>query len=156
MSQTRMVGIDPGAGGACVLLEDGAPVEWELMPTMKEGKATRVNTAALARWIGQAGDAIVCVEAVHAMPKQGVSSSFNFGHSVGSVMGVIGALGVRVVLVTPQARKRDAGLIGTDKDAARSRAIQLWPWWRVLDKKGAGQALADAALIARFGLSRHA
>lgn len=153
----KMIGIDPGAGGACVLLEDGAPVEWELMPVLKEGKTTRVNAAALAHWVSKAGYPVtVCVEAVHAMPKQGVSSSFNFGHSVGSVMGVIGALGVRVVLVTPQAWKRDAGLIGTDKDAARSRAIQLWPHWRALDKKGAGQALADAALIARFGLARHA
>ena len=38
-----------------------------------------------------------------------------------------------------------------DKDAARTRAIQLWPAWRDLDLKGKGQALADAALIARFG-----
>jgi len=27
----------------------------------------------------------------------------------------------------------------------------LWPSWRDLDKKGKGQALADAALIARYG-----
>jgi crossover junction endodeoxyribonuclease RuvC len=54
-------------------------------------------------------------------------------------------------MVTPQKWKKAAGLIGTDKDAARTRAIQLWPNWRDLDKKGKGQALADAALIARYG-----
>jgi hypothetical protein len=53
--------------------------------------------------------------------------------------------------VTPQAWKKSQGLIGTDKDAARSRAIQLWPTWKELHKKGKGQALADAALIARRG-----
>jgi crossover junction endodeoxyribonuclease RuvC len=57
-----------------------------------------------------------------------------------------------VELVPPQAWKKRAGLIGKDKDAARSRAIQMWPDWRELDKKGAGQAFADAALIAYYGV----
>lgn len=151
MSTTRIVGIDPGAAGACVLLEAGAPVEWMLMPVMREGKASRVNGAALASWLRAAGDVTVAVEAVHAMPGQGVSSMFSFGHSVGVVMGVLATLELPVMLLTPQAWKKAAGLIGTDKDAARSRAIQMWPAWRDLDKKGAGQALADAALIARAG-----
>jgi crossover junction endodeoxyribonuclease RuvC len=84
------------------------------------------------------------------MPKQGVASSFNFGHNVGTIMGVLGALYIPHTLVTPQAWKKAAGLIGTDKDAARARALQLWPTWRDLDKKAKGQALADAALIARY------
>jgi hypothetical protein len=28
----------------------------------------------------------------------------------------------------------------------------MWPEWRELDKKGAGQAFADAALIAYYGI----
>jgi len=58
---------------------------------------------------------------------------------------------VSIVLVTPQKWKKAPGLIGSDKDAARGKAIQMWPKWQCLDKKGQGQALADAALIARFG-----
>lgn len=54
-------------------------------------------------------------------------------------------------LLTPVAWKKGAGLIGTDKDAARSRAIQLYPALRALDTKARGQALADAILIARHG-----
>lgn len=38
------------------------------------------------------------------------------------------------------------------KDAARSRAIQLYPELRALDAKAKGQAIADALLIARFGI----
>jgi len=152
MSQgKRVLGVDPGISGAIVLLEDGQPIEWAEMPVNKVGSTTRVNPAALADFIASCCSIHVYVESVHSMPKQGVASSFNFGHSVGTVMGVLGAMGLPHTLVTPQYWKRAAGLIGTDKDAARSRAIQLWPKWRDLDKKGKGQALADAALIAKYG-----
>jgi crossover junction endodeoxyribonuclease RuvC len=147
----RTLGIDPGATGAIVLLEDGQPIEWAEMPVNKIGSTTRVNAAALTDFIASCCCTHVYVEAVHSMPKQGVASSFNFGHNVGTVMGVLGAMGLPHTLVTPQAWKKAMGLIGTDKDAARARAIQLWPKWRDLDKKGKGQALADAALIARYG-----
>lgn len=60
--------------------------------------------------------------------------------------------GIPLTLVTPQAWKRGAGLIGKDKDAARSRAVQLYPGLRVLDFKGKGGAVADAILIGLHGL----
>jgi crossover junction endodeoxyribonuclease RuvC len=145
----KLIGVDPGASGAVVVLEDDVPIEWMEMPTVKVGSATRVNAAALAEFFYKSEH--VYVEYVHSMPKQGVASSFNFGHSVGTVMGVLGAMDIPHTLVTPQAWKKAAGLIGTDKDAARARALQLWPSWRALDKKGIGQALADAALSARYG-----
>lgn len=150
----RILGIDPGATGAMVLLEDGQPIEWADMPIMKVGAATRVNPAALTDFIASCCCTHVYVEAVHSMPKQGVASSFNFGHSTGTIMGVLGAMGLPHTLITPQAWKKSAGLIGTDKDAARARAIQLWPKWTDLNKKGKGQALADAALIALHGAKK--
>jgi crossover junction endodeoxyribonuclease RuvC len=134
-----------------VLLENHLPIEWTLMPTRVVGSSTRINAAALANWIENCDTQMVCVERVSAMPGQGVSSMFNFGHNVGTVMGVLGALRLPYRLVAPQTWKKQANLLGTDKDAARSRAIELWPDWRDLDKKIAGQAFADAALIARFG-----
>ena len=155
----RIIGIDPGATGAIVLLENGQPVEWMAMPVMKVGTATRVNGSCLAELLYTYSPSFspvdhVYVEQVHAMPGQGVSSMFNFGHSCGTVMGVLAASAIPHTLVTPQAWKKAAGLIGQDKDAARSRAIQLWPKWRELDKKGKGQALADAALLAIFGATK--
>lgn len=147
-----LVGIDPGCSGAVVVM-DGAfrLIEWMAMPTLKPGKAARVNAPALAAFLREFDDAHAYLEAVQAMPGQGGSSMFSFGHAAGVAAGVLGALEVPTTLVTPQAWKKRAGLIGTDKDAARTRAIQLWPAWRDLDAKGRGQALADAALIARFG-----
>jgi crossover junction endodeoxyribonuclease RuvC len=145
------IGIDPGASGAIVVLYGDLIRDYLLMPTMKIGSANRVNGAALAEFLTEYDSCHAYIELVGAMPGQGVTSMFNFGHSCGVAMGVLAALQIKHTLVTPQAWKRDAGLIGTEKDAARSRAIQLWPAWRQLDAKGKGQALADAALIARFG-----
>jgi crossover junction endodeoxyribonuclease RuvC len=152
-----LIGIDPGCSGALVVLApSGERVDCLLMPTFKNGKSSRVNGAAVAAFLkkhsqyDRAGTHAY-LESVHAMPKQGVSSVFTFGHAAGVVEGILQGLGIAYTLVPPQQWKKRAGLIGTDKDAARSRAIQLWPTWRDLDLKGKGQALADAALIARFG-----
>ena len=146
------IGIDPGCSGAIVVMDQRWNlIEWDQMPTIKVGKASRVNAAALADMLRDFDDGDAYVEQVGAMPGQGVSSMFSFGHAAGVVAGVLGAMQIPVTLVTPQAWKRSAYLIGKDKDAARSQAIQLWPAWRDLDLKGKGQALADAALIARLG-----
>jgi crossover junction endodeoxyribonuclease RuvC len=122
------------------------------MPTFKVASRSRVNGAALASFLNcYRHGTHAYLEAVHAMPGQGVTSMFTFGHAAGVAEGLLQGLGIPYTLVTPQQWKKRAGLIGADKDAARSRAIQLWPSWRELDAKIKGQALADAALIARFG-----
>lgn len=146
------IGIDPGASGAIVIMDAcWMLIEWAAMPTQRIGTATRVNAPALAAMLQDFDAAHAYVEQVASRPGQGVASMFSFGHSAGVAMGVLGALQITTTMVTPQSWKKRAGLIGQDKDAARSRAIQLWPDWRALDLKGKGQALADAALIARFG-----
>lgn len=152
-----IIGIDPGASGAVVILSEAGNYVAHLdMPTIKIGTKSRVNGAAVAAFVRQhVGEftAHAYLEQVGAMPGQGVSSMFAFGHAAGLVEGVITGSGIPLTLVTPQAWKKHAGLIGTDKDAARSRAIQLFPGLRVLDLKAKGQAVADALLIARYGIS---
>jgi crossover junction endodeoxyribonuclease RuvC len=76
---------------------------------------------------------------------------FSFGHAAGIIEGVVVALGIPITLVPPAAWKKALGLTGKDKDAARARAIQLYPGIPDLDLKGKGQALADAILIGRHG-----
>lgn len=146
----RVLGIDPGLSGAFVMLDGKEVIEWGLMPTMVEGSSNRVNGAALASLWRFLNIDIAYMEQIGARPGQGVTSMFTFGHAAGTVRGVLGALEIPVRMVTPQAWKKHVGLLNTDKDAARSLAIQLWPQWRDLDKKGQGQALADAALIALY------
>ena len=149
------IGIDPGLSGAIVIMESNSPIEWQRMPTMKTGSANRVNAPALAAMIKPYlyldKPLHAYVELVSSMPGQGVASMFSFGHSAGVVQGVLGAFEIPVTMVTPSQWKKRAGLTGQDKDASRTLAIQMWPFWRELDKKGAGQAYADAAFIALYG-----
>jgi crossover junction endodeoxyribonuclease RuvC len=149
------IGIDPGLSGAIVIMESNSPIEWQRMPTMKTGSANRVNAPALAAMIKPYlyldKPLHAYVELVSSMPGQGVASMFSFGHSAGVIQGVLGAFEIPVTMVTPSQWKKRAGLTGQDKDASRTLAIQMWPFWRELDKKGAGQAYADAAFIALYG-----
>lgn len=150
---TAVLGIDPGCSGALVLVtEQGGYIDHLAMPTIKVGTKSRVNGAAVAAWLRQYGIAHAYLEQVGAMPGQGTASMFTFGHAAGVAEGILQGLNIPYTLVTPQAWKKSAGLIGSDKDAARSRAIQLYPELRALDAKAKGQAIADALLIARFGI----
>ena len=148
------IGIAPGCSGALAVMDaEGRHVAHLLMPAIKVGTKSRVNGAAVGAFLREnvTAGCHAYLEQVGAMPGQGVSSMFTFGHAAGVVEGLLQGLGIPYTLVTPQAWKKRAGLIGKDKDAARSRAIQLYPELRVLDLKGKGQAVADALLIARFG-----
>ena len=150
---TAILGIDPGCSGALVLVtEQGGYIDHLPMPTIKVGTKSRVNGAAVAAWLRQYGITHAYLEQVGAMPGQGTASMFTFGHAAGVAEGILQGLNIPYTLVTPQAWKKSAGLIGSDKDAARSRAIQLYPELRALDAKAKGQAIADALLIARFGI----
>lgn len=148
---SKRIGIDPGSSGALVVLDDDKPIAWLNMPLIKVGTSTRVNAAQIAAFLAPHRDTPVFLELVHAMPKQGGTSGFTFGHAAGVVQGLVQGAGHPLTMVTPQKWKKAAGLIGTEKDAARSTAVLLWPHWRELDAKGKGGALADAALIGRYG-----
>lgn len=150
-----ILGIDPGCSGALALIRDtGEYVTHLNMPTIKVGSKTRVNGAAISAFLAEHTIHEAFLEQVGSMPGQGVSSTFTFGHAAGLVEGVITGQRIPMTLVTPQAWKKTAGLIGKDKDAARSRAVQMFPDIRVLDQKAKGQAVADAILIALYGARR--
>lgn len=157
---STIIGIDPGISGAIAVIDASPSGVWitdvTTMPTIKVGSASRVNAPALAEWLQEHDYADMCwIEKVGAMPGQGVSSMFSFGHAAGMVEGIASALRIPVTLVTPQAWKKSAGLIGKDKDAARSRAVQLFPRNAgMFEQKGRGQAIADALLIAWHGATR--
>ena len=153
------IGVDCGQTGA-IAAYDGTIITGLIdMPTMTRlhGSGRQVDPYTLATEILDlcAGrNATVVIEAVSAMPGQGVSSMFRFGESVGVVVGVLGALQVPMRWVTPSVWKRRAGLLGKDKDAARSLAIQMHPEVadRLTRKRDCGRA--DAVCIARFGGER--
>ncbi len=150
-----IAGVDPGLTGAIALLhDDGRFFGVFDMPTMAKGSGKKrcVNAADLSKILSDQHEMTVKVvlERVSAMPKQGVSSVFSFGESYGVCRGVVAALGIPLEQVTPQAWKKKFSLIGKDKDAARTLAIETWPLAPLSRKKDQGRA--DALLIAKFGL----
>ena len=121
----KILGIDPGINGAFArIYKDDVSVHD--LPTAGEGKHRIIATAVLAHQLKEIAPTFAVMERVHAMPRQGVSSSFRFGQAFGAIEGVLGALGVSLSYVTPAQWKRALGL-SADKDEARLRAIQLYP-----------------------------
>ena len=155
------IGIDPGLSGAIALLDhSGQYIAAHDMPTMARGeKKKQINPRVLRDTLQmlalayERNETIVMIEHVNAMPGQGVTSMFNLGHSCGLIEGVVAAMGFSYELVTSQAWKKDAGLIGKDKDASRTLVTRLYPTAPVHLVKHDGRA--DAILIARFGNRRH-
>ena len=151
-----ILGIDPGLHGAvaCLSLDRGL-VEVVPMPTVKVrvGKTdkTRIACQALALYIAEQKPSHAFVEAVHAMPGQGVTSMFTFGQAFGQIEGVLAALGVPVTYVTPAAWKREMQ-VGRDKGSSRMRAMQLWPAHAASFVRVKDDGVAEAALIGLHGL----
>jgi crossover junction endodeoxyribonuclease RuvC len=152
------IGIDPGNSGAIAFLNSkGECLGVVDMPTMTlNGKKQQVNAVELARiierWRNLSNEPLVAfLEAVSAMPGQGVSSMFNFGMGYGIVQGVLATQRIPFILVRPQQWKKRAGLIGAEKDKARTLAQQMYPSVDLSRKKDIGRA--DSILIARFGES---
>jgi len=145
-----IIGIDPGNTGAIAFMTPaGHLVEVVDMPLMANGKKQQINGAQLKKIIDCYPVEAAVVEKVGAMPGQGVSSMFNFGMGFGVILGVLAGAGIPATMATPQAWKKAAGLIGKDKDMARTLAQQLYPEAQLGRKKDIGRA--DAILIARFG-----
>ncbi len=63
------------------------------------------------------------------MPGQGVTSMFNFGQSFGILKGICSAMQLSVYFVRPAKWKKYFNLINSEKDASRTRAIEIFPYY---------------------------
>ena len=84
------------------------------------------------------------------MPGQGVTSMFNFGQSFGVIKGICSAMQLPIYFVRPVKWKKYFNLIKTDKEASRSKAIQIFPYISSKLSKKKDSNKADAILIASF------
>ena len=92
----------------------------------------------------------VVVEHVTAMPGQGVTSMFNFGQSFGVIKGICSAMQLPIYFVRPVKWKKYFNLIKTEKDASRTKAIEIFPYISSKLSKKKDCNKADAILIASF------
>ena len=153
-----LIGIDPGISGSICFFEDGKILDVVEMPTMTEGKKNKkqVNGSQIYNEIEkrihkiEKQDIRVIIEHVSAMPGQGVTSMFNFGQSFGILKGICSAMQLPMYFVRPAKWKKYFGLINSEKDASRTRAIEMFPYFSSQLSKKKDSNKADAILIASF------
>ena len=153
-----IIGIDPGVSGSICFLKDGKILDVIEMPVMNEGKKNKkqVNGAQIYNEItkkinnNHETSIRVVIEHVTAMPGQGVTSMFNFGQSFGVLKGVCSAMRLPMFFVRPAKWKRYYNLINSEKDASRTRAIEIFPDFSSHLSKKKDSNKADAILIASF------
>ena len=153
-----LIGIDPGISGSICFFEDGKILDVLEMPTMTDGKKNKkqVNGAQIYNEISSKIMGIekqnlrVIIEQVSAMPGQGVTSMFNFGQSFGILKGICSAMQLPMYFVRPAKWKKYFGLIKSEKDASRTKAIEMFPYFSSQLSKKKDSNKADAILIASF------
>ena len=151
-----IIGIDPGITGAICILENRKVVEVYETPTMIDGKKNKrqVNGAQVTNIIrerlNENKEVVVVVEQVNAMPGQGVTSMFNFGQSFGVIKGICSALSIPIYFVRPTKWKKYFNLIKTNKDASRTKVIEVYPEISSKLSRKKDSNKADAILIARY------
>ena len=92
----------------------------------------------------------VIIEQVSAMPGQGVTSMFNFGQSFGVIKGICSALGISIYFIRPAKWKKHFNLIGTTKDASRTKVIEMFPDLSPQLTKKKDSNKSDAILIGKY------
>ena len=153
-----IIGIDPGITGSICFFESGKIIDVVEMPNMAEGKKNKkqVNGAQIYHEISlriknlKKEEIKVVIEQVSAMPGQGVTSMFNFGQSFGILKGICSGMQLPMYFVRPAKWKKYFNLINSEKDASRTKAIEIFPYFssQLLRKKDSNKA--DAILIASF------
>ena len=153
-----IIGIAPGISGSICFFQDGKIVDVVEMPTMIEGKKNKkqVNGSQIFNEISEKIKKLdkkeikVVIEQVSAMPGQGVTSMFNFGQSFGIVKGICSSMLLPMYFVRPAKWKKYFNLINSEKDASRTRAIEIFPYFSSQLSRKKDSNKADAILIASF------
>lgn len=155
------IGVDPGLDGAIAVVDkDGGLVQIYDMPTVDVvvgGKSKcKVAPAAIAdelKFYTTNGRCVAICESVSARPRQGVTSMFGFGRSLGVVEGVLAGMGIPYELVPPPTWVKHMR-VAPGKGGSRSRAMEIWPSMAGEFKRVKDDGRADAALIALYLLKQ--
>ena len=165
-----IIGIDPGISGAICFIKNGKIIDVVEMPSMADGKKNKrqVNGAEVTNIFNKVintnhdkmgsrdeNEVKVVIEHVTAMPGQGVTSMFNFGQSFGVIKGICAALKLPIYFVRPAKWKKHFNLIKTNKDASRTKVIEVYPEISSKLHRKKDSNRADAILIALYFNDTH-
>ena len=151
-----VIGIDPG------LLSGAIAVMGDVQRVMKLPRIDKdIDILVVRDWLldipGDGFDLAV-IEKVGAMPGQGVTSMFSFGHATGEMTGMIKTMGIPLLKATPQQWKKVV-LAGTakDKDAAIAYVRMRYPSLSLLPtpkSRVPDDGMADAVCVAEYALTK--
>lgn len=159
------LGIDGGLSGGLALIEVGERRRILFacrIPVMGEGPKKRVHVRAVLAILQKHKIDHAFMERAQAMPSidkngrkqgQGASSAFNYGRAVGATEACVQGMMIPLTFVEASVWKREQGLIKTDKEDSRQRAILLYPDCPFWPLKG-DHNVAEAALIGDHGLNK--
>jgi hypothetical protein len=158
-ASATVLAIDPGITGAFCLLSRDHVLMLDDLPThtSQRGRTAKIRAeldlhTLRERLTGCQAIGHCYLEQVDARPGQGVVSMFRFGQSLGGLYGLLVGLALPVSFVRPQQWQKHHS-VGPSPDAARQRAVQLYPKLAPLLQQKRDQHRADAVLLAAFGLA---
>jgi crossover junction endodeoxyribonuclease RuvC len=97
------------------------------IPVAGVGAKERVDVLAIRGWILTHHPEHAYIERAQAMPRQGSSSGYKYGRSVGSIEAAVTLSDVPLTIIEPSAWKKFHKLRGGYKEESRLRALMLFP-----------------------------
>ena len=140
------IGVDPGKNGGIAIIDSDGVIAF---PFSEERLLIELDG------IAQQYECICYLEHVHAMPKQGVSSTFNFGMNFGFIQGVLKAYSIPYELVTPQKWKKEFSCT-SEKNTSTEVWKRLSPKVNLKAperRRRVHDGMAAASLLAEYGRS---
>ena len=155
----HVIGIDPGAkGGIAVISDDGKLLLCQPTPMIDK---KHYDITAMIKMLKRFAvpSFVVYLEKAQAMPKQGVSSTFKTGYGFGLWHGIISALGMKLVVVSPRTWTKEMFRdINGDNTKAKSAVVasRFFPdfSFKLGRSKKPHDGITDAVCIAMFGIRR--
>lgn len=137
------VGIDPGKSGALAIMQENKEIDtFVFNPTVYVEQFQQIKDQPVR----------ACLEKVNAMPGQGVTSMFNFGHNLGFIEGILQAFSISYQLVPPQKWKKEFSL-SSDKSKSIEVCQKLFPEVNLLAterSKKPHDGIAEAVLMMEY------
>ena len=128
-----IIGIDPGISGSICFFEDGKILDVVEMPTMTEGKKNKrqVNGSQVYNEISKR---------TNQVDKKDIKV----------IIEQVSAMQLPMYFVRPAKWKKYFSLINSEKDASRTKAIEIFPYFSSNLSKKKDSNKADAILIASY------
>lgn len=143
----KVAGIDPGAKGALVLVDDSK--------LLKVLDFDEVGIRGYSLILKHHRPDLVVIEQVHSMPGQGVKSMFTFGQRFGEIVGMVNALDLNHIFLSPQIwrKKLDIQAKATKHDIANFISSKFPSLVLKTERGRLIDGRSDAACLALYGLN---